>query len=101
MRLDKKDQGPPDIRIGVWLAMLGVVVIMVITVSFPRERPVQESTERSVEMASTSNHSPFAKTKRVSQPTTPPPSGYADEIDAIDYSIINDRSRWVDPTFLQ
>ena len=83
-----------------WLSMLGVVVFIVITVSLPRERTVQESAEQSFEMANASNHSPFAKTKRVLKPTTPPPSGYADEIDAIDYSIINDRSRWVDPTFL-
>jgi hypothetical protein len=94
-----KDENPLGIRSGVWLSLLGVTLLGIIALGLSREAAIKDSTDRPFEVTSAVQHSSFAKFKRVGEPAASSQSSeqYADEIDAIDFSIVNDRSRWVDP----
>ncbi len=96
------EERPLSIKSEVWLSMLGVVLLGIIALSLSREGAAHDPAEPSFEVASAVQHSSFAKFKRTGEPAASSPSGqrYGDEIDAIDFSIVNDRSRWVDPTWL-
>jgi hypothetical protein len=97
-RQEKHNQTPLGIRNRVWLFVLGVALLGIIAVRLSRKGTIENPTEQSFEFASAAQHSPFAQLKHPVEPAAFSHSnpGYADEIDVIDFSIINDRRHWVD-----
>ena len=99
----EKDEEPLGIRREVWLSLLGVALLGILALSLSRKGAVKDPTELSFQVASAKQRSPFAKVQRTVAPAKSSYSspGDADEIDALDLAIINDRSRWVDPAWLR
>jgi hypothetical protein len=93
------EERPLSIRNGVWLSVLGVALLGIIALSLSREGPVEGPVEQNFNVASATQHSSFAKFKRSDKATASSQSSQqqADEIDSNDFSIVNDRSHWVDP----
>lgn len=81
-----------------WLAMSVAILLVTITAGLSRKRPIQESIESSFEVAAATHASPFIKPKHAVELDSK--HEHQDEIDAIDFSLLNDRSRWVDPAWL-
>jgi hypothetical protein len=98
----ENDERPPSIRSGVWFSLLGVALLGIIALTLSREGTTKNPAEQSFEVASAGQHSSFAKFKRGGELAASSHSRqrYADEIDAIDFSVINDRSHWVDPAWV-
>ena len=99
----ENDERPLSIRSGVWLSLLGVALLGIIALSLSRKGAIKNPAEESFEVASATQHSSFAKFKRPGEPAASfshSSREHADETDAIDFSIINDRSHWVDPAWL-
>ena len=95
---DKDQQS--DIRNTVWLSVLGVALLGIIAVSLSRKE-TRNPIDQSPEIASAAHHSLFGKSKRPVELAASSDAGErdADEIETIDFSVINDRSRWVDPAW--
>ena len=95
----EKDQ-QSGIRNAVWLSVLGVALPGILAVSLSRKE-TRNPIDQPPEIASAARYSLFAKSKRSVELAASSDAGErdADEIETIDFSIINDRSRWVDPAW--
>ncbi|HEY0548727.1 MAG TPA: hypothetical protein VGF13_03940 [Verrucomicrobiae bacterium] len=95
------DKRPLNIRSEVWLSLLGVMLLGIIALSLAHKAVIRE--EQSFEMVTAMRHSSFAKFKRSGGPaaSSHPGQRSADEIDVIDFSVVNDRSNWVDPAWVR
>ena len=98
----EKNEKPLSIRSGVWASMLGVALLGIVALSLSRKGEIKDRAEQSFEVASSARHSSFAKVKRTFERSASSPTSqeHLDEIDALDFSVLNDRSRWVDPAWL-
>jgi hypothetical protein len=87
----------------VWLSLLGVALLGIIALGLSREGAIKNPNERSFEVASAVQLSSFAKFNRGGDPAASSSHSsqeHADEIDAIDFSLINDRSHWFDAVWV-
>lgn len=85
-----------------WLSLLGVALLGIIALSLSRENAITDPTGQSFEIASAAPHSSFAKCERAFELAASSDSSHphADEIDAIDFSLINDRRHWFDAVWV-